>query len=263
MIVIFDVDGVLIDTTKSYHTAIHSTAKYFLEKDKIDKEIKREDLLDIKYQLGINNDWDATFAGILFYKTDLDKDEFIKLLKNEGIEPKDIKRVSENLGIKLPEYDELIETFESIYEKERINESLIFSKKDLETIKNMSTNTAVITGRPFSDMDFSFKYFDIYHYFDHIITEGDISNPAFRKPSPYSLYKLFTQIDYKEPTIYIGDTLADLMMVNNFNRIDDKKVEFVLMENPKNTDLKVKNRVKSPKEFIEFLKERKKCYQKT
>jgi hypothetical protein len=76
LINIFDVDGVLIDVTKSYHYSIKDTVDYFSQKDN-----NLKDLLDIKLTFGINNDWDASLAGIIYAKSGLDLENFKKLFK--------------------------------------------------------------------------------------------------------------------------------------------------------------------------------------
>lgn len=76
MIIIFDVDGVLIDVSKSYHYSIKDTVDYFSGKD-----IPKEELLDIKFSFNINNDWDASVAGILYAKSGMSLEQFKDVLR--------------------------------------------------------------------------------------------------------------------------------------------------------------------------------------
>ena len=57
--VIFDVDGVIVDVSQSYHYAIKYTAERFLK-----REVPLEEALKIKFTKGINNDWLATLEVI-------------------------------------------------------------------------------------------------------------------------------------------------------------------------------------------------------
>ena len=56
---LFDIDGVLIDVGKSYRVAIQQTASYFLK-----RPVSMQEVSDVKKKVGMNNDWDATYALI-------------------------------------------------------------------------------------------------------------------------------------------------------------------------------------------------------
>ena len=249
MIVIFDVDGVLIDVSKSYHYSIKDTVEYFTG-----KKANLDELRDIKFTFKINNDWDASIAGILYVSSGLIledfKDEFSKFSSSLD----DFYKFAIVYGIKLPDYEELVEYFEERYKIHRTKEELIISKETLEKIKNKADKTGVITGRPFDDLDFSFKYFDLYKYFNLIITEDDIPQPNLRKPSAYPMKLFFEKVSYKEPVFYIGDTSADKEMVENFNEETGKNVDFILFENQHKKEIQTKYKVSSDKELLEILK---------
>ena len=73
--VIFDIDGTLVDTSKSYTAVIQETVRIYLSL-LIEGEASAEEILSIaeisafKQFGGFNNDWD-TVAGVLLYYTDL------------------------------------------------------------------------------------------------------------------------------------------------------------------------------------------------
>ncbi len=248
MIVIFDVDGVLIDVSKSYHYSILDTVEHFAE-----KKANKEELLDIKFSFNINNDWDASLAGILFVKSGLSLEDFKQIFKPFSQSLEDIYRFSKEKNIPLPEYNQLVEFFEKRYAKHREKEEMIFPHDVLERVSKKADVLGVITGRPFEDLNYSFKLFDLYKYFDYIITEDDIPEPDLRKPSSYPLRLFFEKISYEEPVFYIGDTKADLKMVENYNKEEDKNVRFILKETPHNKDIKVENVIKEPDEICEIL----------
>ena len=56
---LFDMDGVLVDVTQSYRKAIQQTAQYFLK-----RKVDMFEVNEIKKKVGMNNDWDATYALI-------------------------------------------------------------------------------------------------------------------------------------------------------------------------------------------------------
>lgn len=105
----FDMDGVLIDTSKSYDKCIIATVKHFT-KSKVDNI----DIGKLREKGGYNNDWDLT-QGL------------IKQLK---------------FDIPLPS---IISTFQSYYQIYKNNETVLLSKNSLFENDKI---TAIITGRP-------------------------------------------------------------------------------------------------------------------
>ncbi|WP_297889997.1 HAD hydrolase-like protein [Sulfurihydrogenibium sp.] len=249
MITIFDVDGVLIDVSKSYHYSIKDTVDYFSKKDN-----NLKDLLDIKLTFGINNDWDASLSGILYSLSGLDLKTFKEIFKPYSTRLEDFYRFAKDYNIKLPDYKELVEYFEDRYKTHRDKEQLIIPHHILSKVREKSDIMGVITGRPYPDLDYTFKMFDLYKYFDLIITEDDIPQPNLRKPSSYPLRLFFKKFNYKNPTFYIGDTIADYLMVYNYNKEEGKNVEFILFENTYNQNLPSKIKVNNPDKLIEVLK---------
>ncbi len=248
MIVIFDVDGVLIDVSKSYHYSIVDTVNFFSGKN-----ISKEPLLDIKFSFNINNDWDASIAGIIYSKLGLPLEEFKRIFKPYSSSLEKMYQFAEKNNIPLPEYKNLVDYFEERYQEHRKKEELIFPHDVLERVYKKADILGVITGRPFSDLDYSFKHFDLYKYFDYIITEDDIPNPELRKPSSYPLKLFFEKVSYEEPVFYIGDTNADLQMINSFNKEENKNVNFILKETPHNKDINADIKIKEADEICEVL----------
>ena len=56
---IFDMDGVIVDVSRSYREAIRQTAGYFLKRNVLMSEVG-----EIKNKPGMNNDWDAPYSLI-------------------------------------------------------------------------------------------------------------------------------------------------------------------------------------------------------
>lgn len=70
-ILIFDMDGVLIDVSRSYRETIQRTVQIYLKtcfgfKDGKEEPITKEDIFLFKSAGGFNNDWDLTFALLLY-----------------------------------------------------------------------------------------------------------------------------------------------------------------------------------------------------
>jgi HAD superfamily hydrolase (TIGR01548 family) len=72
---VFDMDGVLVDVSRSYRETVRRTARLFLERSRgsealPDPLFPLEDLAEVKRCGGLNNDWDLTFKiiSMLFSK---------------------------------------------------------------------------------------------------------------------------------------------------------------------------------------------------
>ena len=68
-LIVFDMDGVLVDVSKSYRDAVRQTARLFFKgarswKNLPDPLFPLTDLAKVKQSGGLNNDWDLTFLVI-------------------------------------------------------------------------------------------------------------------------------------------------------------------------------------------------------
>lgn len=175
--IVFDMDGVLIDATNSYRKAIEKTFEFFAHKQTTPKAIQ-----DVKNLGGYNNDWDLT--------------EY--LLKQEGINP------DKNL---------LIQKFQELYYGENgegliSQENLLVSKEDLETLSK-KYDLAIFTGRPIKEAFFALKKFDIEKYFLYIITSDDLP-PDKQKPDGMGL-EIIKIVANPSKLFYMGDTRDDIL----------------------------------------------------
>ena len=172
---IFDMDGILVDVSRSYREAIRRTAGYFLKRNVLMTEVDQ-----IKNKVGMNNDWDATYALInkpaLSYE--LVKSYFQKLYLGDD----------KNIG--------LIN-----------NEKLLISKQELQLLKNKYKKLGIATGRPKKETTYVVKKNKLEKIFDCIISLEDVINS---KPSPDSLLAVIKKLDLKQ-TVYIGDSSSDVI----------------------------------------------------
>lgn len=179
---IFDIDGVLVDASKSYRVAIQKTYEQYTGQG-----VSAGTIQSIKNQGGFNNDWDLT--------------EF--LLKSQKID--------------IPK-EEIIESFQKYYWDGDYglihNEELIVSKK---LIKNLSKkyNLAIFTGRNKKEATFTLEKHGIAKYFFPIITMDDL--PADKqKPHPLGL-ELIKERIITNKIYYIGDTIDDMISAKRAN----------------------------------------------
>src|SRR3989338_1635385 len=72
-ILIFDIDGVLVDVTHSYREATKQTAEFFTK-----KEVTLQEIQEYKNKGGFINDWNLTEAIIKSRGVNADKEKIIK-----------------------------------------------------------------------------------------------------------------------------------------------------------------------------------------
>lgn len=249
MLACFDVDGVLVEVSQSYYRALTETVSHFLNSP-VDSEL----LLNLKFRLNLNNDWDAALAGLLFYRSRLDSEDFATRLSAGPPDFRKIYAFGEGAGIELPDYELLVDRFESFYRQFRSLEKLNISPETLAEIRSLARIMAVITGRTREDLDYTFEKFSLHKFFDLIIAEDDLPTVETRKPSPYPLQLLLEKCGYSRPAFYLGDTLADSQMVENFNRQDERQVFFVLFSNAHNRGVKADFYVSEERELVQLVK---------
>lgn len=176
--IVFDIDGVLVDVSKSYRTAIKKTSEFFLGREVSEKEVE-----EIKLSRGFNNDWDCT-------------EEIIKNEKNI-------------------EKQKIIDKFQEFYLGENFNglirKEKFLIKKDIIKILSKKYKLAVFTGRPRIEAEFSLKKNEVLQYFSFIIAMEDVEKG---KPEPDGLLKIKNGLKISN-ILYIGDSIDDLETAKN------------------------------------------------
>jgi histidinol-phosphate aminotransferase len=176
-LLIFDMDGVLVDTANSYRLAIRKTYEYF-SGGKID----HEEIQQAKNQGGLNNDWDLT----------------AHLLKTKRIEVDMIDLIS-----KFQEY-----YFGNNGDGYIRNEEFLLDK-DLLTELAKEYDLAIFTGRPKAEAKIALSRAGVEHIFCPVITMEDVPRGK-HKPNSYGIKHI---LDIIQPTkaYYFGDTVDDII----------------------------------------------------
>jgi histidinol-phosphate aminotransferase len=172
-VLIFDLDGVLVDVSQSYRTAIKKTAEYFTK-----KKVSFSEIQNFKEKGGLNNDWDLTEAII--------SDKGIDVPKNK-----------------------IIQKFQEYYlGKEKLinKEKWLLSRNRIKKLSE-EYKLAIVTGRPKQEAVYALKKFGFEEYFETIVTLDDIPEGK-EKPNPFSL-KLALKKMGAEEGIYVGDSIDD------------------------------------------------------
>lgn len=181
--IIFDMDGVLVDIGKSYREAIRQTASYFLG-----RKVEKKEVDNIKCKIGMNNDWDATYALI------------------------NIRNIS---------YNDVKDYFQSKYLGDgkvsglMSKEKLLISRDKLKRLKNKYRKFGIATGRSRQETLIALRNFNLGKFFPekNIIAMEDTKEG---KPSPAPLLLAKKRMRVSNP-IYIGDTISDVVAAQQAN----------------------------------------------
>ena len=173
--IVFDMDGVLIDATQSYRTAISDTFEYFTG-----VKVSQEKIQEVKNMGGYNNDWDLT------------------------------EYLLQSVGSQI-EKDKIIEQFQKIYwdggNGVINNETLIVNKAILKKLKN-KYNMFIFTGRLKEEAEYTLSKLGIRDLFIDVVTTSDIPE-GMGKPDPYGL-ELIKKKTLFDKIFYFGDTVDDI-----------------------------------------------------
>jgi HAD superfamily phosphatase len=172
-LLVFDMDGVLVDVQESYRETIAQTVEHFTG-----VPISREAIQEYKNQGGFNDDWKLTHhivteAGVVAAFEDV-RDHFQHLFHGNGT-------------------DGLI-----------LRERWVAQPGALEKL-SQEFRFAVFTGRPKSEAELTLKRFATGLVFDPIIGMDEVRN---HKPHPEGLLQLVVANPGCQ-TFYVGDTVDD------------------------------------------------------
>ena len=211
--VIFDCDGVIVDDRRTYYVAIHKTVNFFMKKLHFPL-FRKSEIIEFKFKNGINNDWDLVMFGILKrigkYKKGISHINGMKILK-------------ETTGI---DYDEIVNTFDSIYYSIKKRERLFLKESFFRYLKKKNFKLGIVSGRIKKDLIDTLERFSIKKYFSFIYTEDDIPNIKYRKPHPYLLDRAIKEnVKDKERVIFVGDSIADKVMYEKSKY--KKRIKFI------------------------------------
>lgn len=174
----FDMDGVLVDASKSYRVAVQKTFNYFTK-----LEVTAEEISATKKLGGLNNDWDLT--------------EY--LLKKYGFNIK---------------YDDIVDVFQEHYEKLAEIEELLIDKDFLEELSK-DYHLSIFTGRLQKEAYYTLDKHGITDYFYPIVTLEDVSLDH-QKPDCLGI-KIIQEKIITDKIYYLGDTVDDMICANVAN----------------------------------------------
>ncbi|MBI3279843.1 MAG: HAD-IA family hydrolase [Acidobacteria bacterium] len=172
-VLVFDMDGVLVDVTESYRETIRRTVAHFTGKG-----ITRELIQDYKNAGGWNNDWALSRKIIL------------------------------DLGIEV-EYQIVVDHFQSIFfgngsDGMILREKWIANGGLIERLQEQY-RLAIFTGRTLAEAEVTLHRFARDLRFDMVVADDPVRPP---KPAPDGLLEIARRFP-AEPMWYVGDTVDD------------------------------------------------------
>jgi len=172
-ILVFDMDGVLVDVSESYREAIQQTVGRFTG-----KRVTRADIQEWKNRGGWNDDWALSTA----------------MIRSQGVDAR---------------YDAVVEYFQSIFHGSGsdgliMRERWIARDGMLERL-NGQFQFALFTGRLRWEAELTLRRFAPALRFEPIVGAGDVSN---HKPAPDGLLHIGKLAPHAQ-LWYIGDTVDD------------------------------------------------------
>jgi len=171
-LLIFDMDGVLVDVTESYRATIQATVKHFTG-----DEPSREEIQDWKNRGGWNDDWQLS----------------TRMIHERG---------------KTTPYDEVVEYFQKLFHGDGTN-GMILREKWVATdglFDRLAGNhhLAVFTGRLRWEANVTLDRF-LPSRFDPVVGMDDV---VHTKPDPEGIHKIRAAIEHNK-CWYVGDTVDD------------------------------------------------------
>ena len=172
--IVFDMDGVLVDVSDSYRETIVQTVRHFTG-----QAIAREKIQEYKNQGGWNNDWDLS------------------------------QKICADLGHEV-DYAEIVSEFNRLFLGEPGRPGLIQRERWIArpgVLERLHSRFefGIFTGRLRFEADLTLERFASALRFDAIVAADDVEH---QKPHPEGLRKI-AALDTERPLIYVGDTVDD------------------------------------------------------
>jgi HAD superfamily hydrolase (TIGR01548 family) len=174
-VIIFDVDGVLVDTRHSFQRTTLETVQFF-----VGKKVSRRELHRWKNRPGFNDDWKLSTAWV------------------------------NAMGKAVP-YDKVKKKFVEIYwgpngKGNATREKWLLPPADLRRLAKLA-ELNVFTGRVQRELDYTLNRWKVRDFFGKIITVEDVKRP---KPAPDGLLQILKGRD-PGAALYVGDNVDDAL----------------------------------------------------
>ncbi len=245
-VLIFDMDGVLVDVSESYRDAVRLTVQTYLQ-DVLRVApargdwVSREDVAALKMAGGFNNDWDLTVALVRYFLARRDALNVASFARSVQAQGGGLDAVRVILGDQPVDADRVKRIFEEIYlgntlfaeeygQPARLahgagligRERLIPNPQSLVSLSNRLP-LGIATGRPRHQAEYALERFGIRDLFKSLVTLEDIQAAEenefeqtgqrirLGKPHPFALEEAVRRITTQPArAAYVGDTPDDI-----------------------------------------------------
>ncbi|MBI2593404.1 histidinol-phosphate transaminase [Candidatus Daviesbacteria bacterium] len=219
--IIFDMDGVLIDVTKSCRIATLKTVNYYFSKNDSKLKATRSQINKIKSIPGFNNDWDASFVLIDLLNKKINENEFDRFAKplsakiKKSIMYKAIRAIWQTFYLGSDEFEKSEDEKAPFINKHplRFQEKLLVKKELLDDLVKKYGRLGIATSRPRQEAIFAIKQFALDKYFEekYLVALEDANK---EKPNPEPLIEAKKRLGLSSP-VYVGDTINDCLAAKN------------------------------------------------
>ena len=178
-VALFDMDGVLVDVSRSYRRAIEETVQHFTR-----QPIPPGTIQHYKNRGGFNDDWLLTHA----------------IVADSGIEGS---------------LSQVTEVFQGLYRGEHwdgfiADESPLMTLAVLDEFRAMGLELGVVTGRPLAEAEWTLERLGWRSRFSVLVAREHYGSRG--KPDPFPLQYALDQLQTTPgQAVYIGDTVDDMV----------------------------------------------------
>ena len=177
-VLIFNLDGIIVDSTESYLKTIIKTVEHFT-----DREISLKEVLNAKNLGKMSCNWETVKYLLSTYDKDI-------------------------------ELSEIITVFQNILTKYIDNEKLLISKETFEELSK-DYDMVIFSGRLMDEVKYTLEKFDIDKYFYFYITSDDLPRNML-KPNPKGVYEILKHCPHETIT-HLGSSVDDIIAANSAN----------------------------------------------
>jgi len=257
---IFDVDGVLLDTSQSFNQAVLLAVKIATGSSRF----KNQHIMKLKSIPGFNNDWNVAIAGAAWikYQNTILFNELADELNNFGGGLKALKKIipllpdsfQQSITRLVMEAYGGTSACQTLYgfEPETIilegmwkNEIPLISPGIIDPYLPVS---AIVSGRNKTEMELAFNILG-WELPQERVTFSDI--PEFDKPNPERLIHMIQKMKSNHP-VFLGDSRDDLELVKNYIDQTGKILDFCCVGDENKID-EFDIQVQSVSEFFKIM----------
>lgn len=224
--IVFDVDGVLIDVSRSFTRAVKETVTHYVDHAETDTTIEQQ-IAALRRVGGFNNDWDLAYGLIALLRA-----------RHEGsggpggrlLEPEQTAAETGERGLgliralvppdALPDYDEVHATGDRLYwgsgtDGLHLLERPFVTSEFFDQLRGLGVEKmALFTGRNRHEAHAALKTLG---YQGDSPFSAIVTSEEFTKPDPAALVHLARELK-TERGVYVGDTGDDLRLVQEYSR---------------------------------------------